>query len=285
MSLRPAVAQGWAQARLRGAGITSPQAEARILLQHVTGLRPTELLVARELAPEVMARFEQVVEQRCSGMPLQHLTGEAWFRGIRLSVGPGVFIPRPETELVAGAAIEHAKALSAPVVVELCAGSGAISAAVANEVDDATVLAVEKHDEAYQWLGRNLTGTGVQLVHADMAGALPELDGRVDIVVANPPYVPLADRAALPADVREHDPDTALYAGPDGLGAIEVVAQVAARLLRGRGLVVIEHGDDQAAQSLALLATAGFTDLASHHDLAGRDRFVTGWLGERNVDP
>lgn len=284
MSHRPAVAQGWAQAQLRAAGIESPQAEARILLQHVTGLRPTELLVAPALDAETLARFEELVNARCTGVPLQHLTGEAWFRGLRIAVGPGVFIPRPETELVAGAAIEHAQRLAAPRVVELCAGSGAISAALANEVQGATVSAVELEPAAFSWLQRNLAGTGVEAVHGDMATALPELDGQVDIVVANPPYIPPGDEPQLPADVRRHDPGSALFAADDGMAAIEVVARVAGRLLRSGGLVVIEHGDDQRERALRVLEAHGFTRSTGHCDLTGRDRFVTGWLGEPNVE-
>lgn len=284
MSHRAAVAQGWAQARLRSAGIASPQAEARILLQHVTGLRPTELLVAGELDQAVLARFERLVEQRCTGVPLQHLTGEAWFRGLRLAVGPGVFIPRPETELVAQAAIEHAQRLAAPLVVELCAGSGAISAACVNEVAGVRVIAVEREPAAVAWLRRNLAGTGAEIVQQDMADALPELSAQVDIVVANPPYIPLRQRPELPVEVREHDPAAALFAADDGLAAIKVVAKVAARLLRPGGQVIIEHGDDQGEAATQALTAAGFVGWARHRDLAGRERFVTGWRGDPDVE-
>lgn len=283
MSHRPAVAQGWAQARLRSAGVASPQAEARILLQYVTGLKPTELLVAPELDAELFARFEEIVAERCAGVPLQHLTGEAWFRGTRLLVGPGVFIPRPETELVAQAAIDQARRLPEARVVELCAGSGAISAALVNEVPGVRVIAVEREPAAAEWLNRNLVDSTAVVVQADMSAALPELNGQIDIVVANPPYIPPQQFQELPTEVRDHDPPTALIAENDGMAAIEVVCRVAARLLRPGGLVIIEHGDDQAARAVELLHAAGFVDGARHRDLAGRERFVTGWQSERDA--
>ncbi len=274
MNVRASVAQGWASARLRACGVASPQAEARTLLAHITGLGATELLLA-EIDQDAVTRLEELVGRRCAGEPLQHLTGRSWFRNVELLVGPGVFIPRPETELVAGAAIADALTRSTPLVVELCAGSGAISAAIVDEVPDATVIAVEREDRAAQWTRRNLDDRGVRVVQQDMADALPELDGLVDIVVANPPYIPWSQRHLLPVEVREHDPEAALFADDEGLAAIRIVAVVAGRLLAPGGFVVIEHGDDQGVAASQILSEAGFTDVRSQQDLAGRDRFVT----------
>lgn len=256
---------------------------------HVTGLSATGLLVAAELDEAAVFGLDELVEARCGGVPVQHLTGRAWFRNVELAVGPGVFIPRPETELVAGAAIAEARRLASPLVVELCAGSGAISAAVLDEAPGVRLVAVEREPEAARWLRRNLP-EHAQVVEADMADALPNLTGRVDVVVANPPYISWADRDDLPVDVRDHDPAAALFAEDEGMAAIRVVIAVAQRLLRPGGLVIIEHGDDQAPAVVAELLQVGLTEATSHRDLTGRARFVTGrsvsgWDGERAVQP
>lgn len=274
MSAHPRDVQARASAKLRAAGIASPQGDARTLLMHATGLSATGLLVADDVDESTLARYEQLIAARCAGTPLQHLTGRVWFRNVELAVGPGVFVPRPETELVAGAAIEAARSTVSPLVVELCAGSGAISAALANEVPGVRLFAVEVDPAAARWLRRNVTGNGVVVVEADMADALTELDGQVDVVVANPPYIDPAERDTLPAEVRK-DPDRALFAAEQGLAAIRVVGRVARRLLRPGGSVVIEHGDDQASAVLEVLRTAGFVQATSHGDLTGRARYVT----------
>lgn len=285
MTERPAVLLAAAARRLAGAGVSSPQTDARLLLQHAAGMSQTQLLTARELPAEARERFEAMLAQRVQGVPVQHLTGHAWFRGLQIAVGPGVFIPRPETELLAQAVIDELAPRGGGVVVELCAGTGAISAAVAAEVPGSRVHAVEREPDAARWLRRNLTETGAHVIEADMAEALPELDGRVDVVVANPPYIPWSQHDALPVEVRDHDPATALFADEDGMAAIEVVIEVAGRLLRPGGLVAIEHGDDQSPAVLERLRRAGFGDVVGHHDLAGRPRFATGramsgWEGE-----
>ena len=274
MTERPAAVQARASAKLRAAGVASPQADARTLLMHATGLSATELLTAGDVDESALARYEQLVAERCAGTPVQHLTGRGWFRNVELAVGAGVFVPRPETELVAGAAIEAARSTTSPLVVELCAGSGAISAALADEVPGVRLFAVEVDATAVRWLRGNLIGTGAVVVEADMADALTDLDGQVDVVVANPPYIDRADRDALPAEVR-HDPDRALFADEQGLAAIRVVSRVALRLLQPGGSVVIEHGDDQAPSALEALRTAGFVQATSHRDLTGRARYVT----------
>lgn len=275
MNPGPAALLARATARLRAAGVASPQAEARTLLLHATGLSATGLLVIRELPAGVVAHYEQLIDARSAGTPVQHLTGQVGFRGVTVAVGPGVFVPRPETELVAGAAIEAARLADRPLVVELCAGSGAISAAVIAEVPGVRLFAVESDAAALPWLRRNLAGTGAGVLHADMADALGELDGQVDVAVANPPYISWTERDLLPADVRDFDPPNALFADDGGLAAIRVVVAVAGRLLRPGGRLVVEHGDEQAPQVVEAARVAGFVMATSHRDLTGRARYVT----------
>ena len=261
---------------LADAQVPSPAADARSLLLHVTGTEPAGLLGLRSLTPQQLEEFRALVRRRAQRIPLQHLTGRAWFRNVELAVGPGVFSPRPETELVAGAAIDEAKRLPEPLVIELCAGSGAISAAVLDEVPGVRLVAIEREPEALVWLRRNLAGTPAEIIAADLRDPQPGLAGRADVVVVNPPYVPLADRERLDPEVRDHDPATALFAGDDGLELMPAVIAAASRLLRGGGLVVVEHGDEQADACRQLLVAGGFSDGQSHRDLTGRPRFVTG---------
>ncbi len=176
---------------------------------------------------------------------MQHLTGSTGFRYVDVEVGPGVFVPRPETEVLAGWAIDHAKASPSPVVVELCAGAGAIALSVVHEVPGASVHAVELDENAYEWAQRNLAGTGVDLRLGDMADAFGDLDGTVDVVVANPPYIPLDAWESVAPEARDHDPALALWSGDDGLDAMRVVEQVAWRLLKPGGVVGAEHADVQ----------------------------------------
>ncbi|MET0692641.1 MAG: peptide chain release factor N(5)-glutamine methyltransferase [Propionibacteriaceae bacterium] len=265
---------------LRGAGVDSPEADARLLLAHVLSIEPGQLLLLDQLEPESVAAFEQLVAQRATRTPLQHLTGEAYFRYETILVGPGVFVPRPETEVMTGWAIDQLDQLRAsgrtPVVVELCAGSGAISRAIAHEVPGVELHAVELSEEAGPWAARNLAGTGVELTIGDMATAFPELDGTVDLVIANPPYIPLDAYLSVTPEVRDHDPMVALFSGDDGLDAMRVVAQVASRLLVDGGLVCAEHAEVQAESAPAVFVAAGdFATVRDQRDLSGRPRFVT----------
>lgn len=259
---------------IRASGL--PVHEARQLLAHVLGVEPASLPLVPRVSDADAAALAALAARRRAGEPLQHLTGRAFFRSVEVAVGPGVFVPRPETELLAGWALDVLRAGpgASAVVVELCAGSGAISRALATEWPGPEYHAVELSGDAWPYLVRNLAGTGVRAVRADMADALPELDGRVDLVVVNPPYVPESVREHLPADVLR-DPDVALFAGPDGLAALRVVVVAAARLLRPGGWVGAEHDDTHGAAAPALFAGhGGFADVADHRDLAGRDRFV-----------
>lgn len=267
-----------ATARLADAGVPSPEADALVLAAHALGVGVGEVRKAMVMGGQVPAAYDALVAERAARIPLQHLTGRAGFRRLELSVGPGVFVPRPETELAAGLAIEAALALEAPVVVDLCTGSGAIALSVADEVPVATVYAVELGQDAHAWAARNVAVTGlpVTLVHGDATTALPELDGVVDVVVSNPPYIPLG-MVPLDPEVRDHDPEMALYGGSDdGLAVPLAVARRAAALLRPGGCFVMEHADSQGESLPAALRRTGlWVDVQDHLDLAGRPRATT----------
>lgn len=259
---------------LAGSGSASPQAEARTLVAHVAGVDLGRLLLVPELTSDQVAALDAALARRLAGEPVQHITGVAWFRTTSLVVGPGVFVPRPETETMTGWCLDHLAA--GQRVVELCAGSGAISRSLAIEGPQTDQWAVEVSSEAVPYLATNLVGTGVRVIEADMAVALGDLDGTVDLVVVNPPYVPLEAWESVPADVRDHDPQMAVFSGDDGLDAIRVVARVAARLLKPAGLVAVEHAEVQHAQVVELFARhGGYDTVRDHQDLVGRWRFVT----------
>jgi release factor glutamine methyltransferase len=252
-------------------------AEARILLAHTAGVEPSRLALVAEVPDGVAAALAELVERRAAGEPVQYLTGRAWFRTVEVAVAPGVFIPRPETELMTGWAIDRLRDLPGePVVVELCAGSGAISAAIAAERPGCQQYAVELSEDAARVAEANLAGTGVVLAEGDMADAFPQLDGTVDLVIANPPYIPLEAWEQVAVDVRTHEPDLALFSGEDGLDALKVVAGVAGRLLRPGGFVCAEHAEVQGESVVALFAATGaFAQVADHPDYNDRPRYVT----------
>ncbi|HEU5266530.1 MAG TPA: peptide chain release factor N(5)-glutamine methyltransferase [Jatrophihabitans sp.] len=264
--------------RLAGAGVPSPRVDAELLLGHVLGVPRARALTAGAPDARQSAAFAAAVDRRATREPLQHIVGTAPFRHIEVAVGPGVFVPRPETELLVDAVLPVLRAATRPLAVDLCSGSGALALAIADEVPTARVVAVERPGAASDWLTRNAAGTRVEPVIADvgdgdlLADLLADLHGRVDAVVANPPYVP----AALPvaAEVR-HDPDVAVFAGADGLALLPVVIARAAELLRPGGVLAVEHADSHAAAVSRLLAETGrFTDIRDHEDLAGRPRYA-----------
>ncbi|PFG16820.1 release factor glutamine methyltransferase [Propionicimonas paludicola] len=252
-------------------------AEARTLLAHAAGVEPSRLILLGAVEPSVEADFARLVERRAAGEPLQYLTGVAWFRTISVQVAPGVFIPRPETEVMVGWALEQLAGRGPqPIVVELCAGSGAISAAIAAEHPGCRQYAVELSEDAYRMAQTNLAGTEVDLRLGDMADAFPELDGQVDLVIANPPYIPLQMWEHVAAEVRAHEPEIALFSGLDGLDALRVVAKVAGRLLRPGGAVCAEHAEVQGQAVQEVFVEAGsFVRVGDHRDLNDRPRFVT----------
>jgi release factor glutamine methyltransferase len=267
--------------RLRAAGVPSPDNDARLLLAQVLGEGPFPWWNRFEVAPRHVGRFAELIAMRAERIPLQHLTGKAHFGKVELDVGPGVFIPRPETEMMMSWAVfevatRQTRLGTRQVVVDLCTGSGAIAKSIALDVPGAEIYAVELSPEALAWAERNLAATDVRLVHADMAYALPELDGTVDVVVANPPYVPLDAYDSVAVEARDHDPSLALFSGADGLDAIRVLTRTAARLLRPGGLLGFEHAEVQSDSAQAVVVDSRLFDLVrDHRDLTGRPRYVT----------
>ncbi len=278
---RPADLLRDARERLRAAGVESSEHDAAELLAHTLGTSRGRLALVEDVAAENAAAFAALVARRAAREPLQHLTGSAAFRYVELAVGPGVFTPRPETELLAGWAVDRAREVTgrAPVVVDLCTGSGVIALSVATEVPGAQVHAVELDAAALGWAARNLTGSGVDLRGGDMADAFADLDGTVDVVVCNPPYIPLTAFEGVAPEARDHDPELALWSGEDGLDAIRVLERTAARLLRVGGWAGAEHADLQGESAPAVFAGAGrWHDVRDHADLAGRPRYLTARL-------
>ena len=256
---------------LAAAGVPSPRFDAEELAAFSLGVERRDLWRAPAVGPE----FRAYVRRRVAREPLQHITGRAHFRHLTLAVGPGVFVPRPETEVVVDAVLAAAHGTVSPVVVDLGTGSGAIALAVADELPGARVHAVEADPAAHAWAVRNSAGATVDLRLGDMAVAFPDLDGAVDVVVSNPPYIPV-DAVVRDPEEATHDPALALWSGADGLDAVRVVERVAARLLRPGGTVVVEHADLQGESAPAVFAaTDRWTGVADHRDLAGRDRYLT----------
>jgi release factor glutamine methyltransferase len=268
--------------RLSDAGVASPEADAEILLAHVLEIDRSRLVLVDQVDDGDRATYDVLVGRRAAREPLQHLTGRAYFRHVELAVGPGVFVPRPETELLAGWAVERATAPGssrAPVVVDLGTGSGAIAKAVADEVPHARVHAVEMDEAAHGWATTNLAGTGVDLRLGDLGTTFDELAGTVDIVISNPPYIPLDAWESVALEVRDHDPALALWSGADGLDAMRVVEARAAVLLAPGGVVGVEHADAQGESAPAVFSVTGrWVDVRDHRDLADRPRFVTARL-------
>lgn len=270
-----------ATAVLEEAGVPSPRVDAELLVGHVLGLSrggvQAKVATDAALSAEDSVTIAGLAERRAAREPLQHITGVAPFRSRELAVGPGVFVPRPETEQVAQYAIDAlaASATPQPIGVDLGTGSGAIALAMATEVPHSFVYGVEVSPRAFVWTKQNFRGIdNARAVFIDLAHALSELDGTVDVVISNPPYIPLG---AIPRDpeVRLHDPEIALYGGDDGLDVVRQVSATALRLLHAGGTLVLEHGELQAAAIAELLTQDGWRAIAHHRDLLGRDRATT----------
>jgi release factor glutamine methyltransferase len=268
-----------AEQTLAAAGITSAAVEAEQLAAHVLGIDRGRLRFAAEPGPDFYPRYQELVAARARRIPQQHLTGTAPFGPLTLHVGPGVFIPRPETEALfewAAKTLDRERFSQAPVIVDLCTGSGALAVALARHRPDARVLAVDDSPEALQYARRNAEGTAVRLLQADVTtpGLLPDLDATVDLLVCNPPYIP--DGADLEPEVADHDPHHALFGGPDGMTVIHAVAELAGRWLRPGARMAVEHDDSTSDATVDALARTGkLRDVQPHRDLAGRPRFVT----------
>ena len=279
--MRASLARREAAARLRGAGVASPERDADLLLAHVLDVPLGRLPLVDDLEAGERERYDALLARRAAREPLQHLTGTAAFRHVELAVGPGVFVPRPETELLAGWAVEQALSVAGtPVVVDLCTGSGAIAAAVRDEVPHADVHAVELSPDAFRYAQANLGPLGgVDLRLGDAFEAFDDLVGTVDVVVCNPPYVPLEAWESVAVEARDHDPHLALFSGDDGLDAMRLLERRAAALLRPGGVVGAEHADVQGTSAPAVFAAAGrWLEVRDHHDLAGRPRYLTARL-------
>ncbi|MFI1679800.1 MULTISPECIES: peptide chain release factor N(5)-glutamine methyltransferase [unclassified Streptomyces] len=262
--------------RLADAGVPSPRNDAEELAAFVHGVKRGELHTVKD--SDFDARYWETVARREAREPLQHITGRAFFRYLELQVGPGVFVPRPETESVVGWAIDAVRAMDVvePLIVDLCTGSGAIALAMAQEVPRSRVHAVELSEDALKWTRKNVEGSRVELVRGDAREAFPELDGQVDLVISNPPYIPLTEWEYVAPEARDHDPELALFSGEDGLDLIRGIERTAHRLLRPGGVVVIEHADTQGGQVPWIFTEErGWADAADHPDLNNRPRFAT----------
>lgn len=268
-----------ATALLAAAGVPSPRNDAELLAEHLLGVglgRLRAMLLGDSPAP---AGYADLVAERARRIPLQHLTGVAHFRYLALAVGPGVFIPRPETESVVQLVIDHLQGIAHPKVVDLGTGSGAIAGSIAHEVPGAEVHAVEYSEFAHAWAAKNLQPLGVSLTRGDLRDALPEHNGSFDVVVSNPPYIPAA---AIPnePEVALHDPPEALYGGgEDGMELPTAAAASAARLLVPGGYFVMEHAEVQAGAIASFLRRSGlWTGVRTHQDLNGKDRATSAFL-------
>lgn len=272
-----------ASERLARVGVPDPVVDAELLIGHVLGAGRGAVQAAAIRGAEIdsvaSARIDGLIDRRATREPLQHIIGTAPFRHLELRVGPGVFVPRPETEMVAELAIDAlmAAASPSPIAVDLGTGSGAIALALATEVPHSRVHAAENSVDAFVWSEENFRAIGAdnaRLAFVDLADAFRELDGTVSVVVSNPPYVP---DAAIPRDpeVRFFDPPAALYGGEDGLDVVRVLSRVGLRLLHSGGTIVLEHGEWQGEPIRSLLAADGWRAAATHPDLTMRDRATT----------
>ncbi|MDQ0922913.1 release factor glutamine methyltransferase [Pseudarthrobacter sp. W1I19] len=273
-----------ATAILRDAGVPSPRVDAELLADHLLNVglgRLRAMMLGDTPAPE---GYEALVAERASRIPLQHITGVAHFRYLELAVGPGVFVPRPETESVVQLVIDHVKDFAHPRIVDLGTGSGAIAGSIAHEVPGAEVHAVEFSPFAHAWAAKNLAPLGVHLVLGDLRNALQELNGTVDVVVSNPPYIP---SEAIPnePEVALHDPPEALYGGgADGMELPTAAAASAARLLVPGGYFVMEHAEVQAEWIAAMLGRSGsWTSISTHRDLNGKERATSAVLADQTL--
>jgi release factor glutamine methyltransferase len=267
-----------AAALLADVGIDSARGDAEQLAAHLAGTERGRLPLIDPPDDEFFERYQAAVAARSRRVPLQHLTGTAAFGPLTLLVGPGVFIPRPETEAMLGWAISQClpEYPDQPMIVDVCTGSGALAVALSHHWPAARVLGIDDSDIALDYARRNSAGTAVELLCADVTepALLTELDGRVDLVVANPPYVP--DGVQLAPEVSQYDPHDAVFGGPDGMSVISAVIELAGRWLRPGGLFAVEHDETMSLVTSEFISgTALFDEIVARVDLTGRPRFVT----------
>jgi release factor glutamine methyltransferase len=284
MQIKALISDGKAQ--IEAAGYSSVDAE--ILLAHLLGLTRMELhnpiALERALAEvsdesAIVDGYSELVQRRCNHEPVQYLTGSAGFRNLDLAVGPGVLVPRPETEGLVEEVLKHIANLPGAVsVIDLGAGSGAMAISIATEAPNTHVIAVEKSLDAIEWLKQNVAfyDESIRIVQGDVADVLEGV--KCDVVVANPPYVP--DSQPLPKDVANFEPAIALFGGPDGLELPKRFIDAAARLLKTGGLLAIEHTESQ-GEAIANLLSADFNQIALHQDLTGRPRWTSAIRGNQ----
>jgi release factor glutamine methyltransferase len=263
-----------AAATLAEAGVDSARTDAELLAAYAAGTDRGRLALA-EVPGDFYGRYHDLITQRANRVPLQHLIGTVAFGSVQVQVGPGVFIPRPETEALLEWALAQ-RLPAQPLIVDLCTGSGALALALSRRWPAARVIAVDDSEQALAYARRNVADTRTEVRCADVtaSGVLPELDGLVDLLVANPPYIP--DGAALEPEVAEHDPPHALFGGPDGMTVIHSIVELAARWLRGGGRCAVEHDESTSAATVhAFTRTGRFGEVTARRDLAGRPRLVT----------
>lgn len=270
-----------ASKKLQEAGVVSAAVDAELLASFCLGISKSELAIMvatnQDFPADSLESFHTAIARRVARQPLQHITGRAFFRHLELQVGPGVFTPRPETEQVVGFALEKISGLQAPVIVDLCSGSGAIAISLATEIPGSSVYAVEKSKEAFLYLVQNAATYQLpesQLRNEDLQDSLKELNAQVDLVISNPPYIP---NNAIPVDleVQLHEPSMSLYGGPDGLDVVREISNRALELLKPGGFLVMEHADTQSAAIGELLLAEGWLQIEARADLAGKDRMIS----------
>ena len=272
---------------LADAGINTARYDAEELAAHLAGTERGRLALLDSPDDTFFDRYHAAIAARSRRVPLQHITGTAAFGPLTLVVGPGVFIPRPETEVMLEWATAQCLpgAPARPLIVDVCTGSGALALALAQRWPEARVLGIDNSDAALEYARRNSLGTKVELVRADATdpGLLTQIDGQVDLVVTNPPYVP--DTVELEPEVAEHDPPQAVFGGPDGMRVIAAVVRLAGRWLRPGGFFAVEHDDTTSLLTSELVSSTGlFDDIAARTDLTGRSRFVTARRRDDSAD-
>ena len=267
--------------KLKEAGVISATVDAELITCFCLGISRSELslMVAtnQEFPQESLDKFQLALARRVARQPLQHITGTAPFRHLELNVGPGVFTPRPETEQVVGFAMEKITNFQSPLIVDLCSGSGAIAISLATEIPESKVFAVEKSEEAFGYLLQNAASYGLvdyYLRNEDLQNSLSELDGKVDLVISNPPYIP-NDAIPMDLEVQLHEPSMSLYGGVDGLDVIRQISIRAKKLLKSGGLLVLEHADSQSNAIGKLLLAGGWLEIEARADLAGKERMIS----------